>query len=155
LCFVAVGTDEQELLAELRREFPHAAIDARRSAALDPLLREACQVAEGQPLTGPIPVDIRGTAFQWRVWRALTQIPAGQTRTYTEVAQDIGAPTAVRAVARACATNPLALVVPCHRVIGAGGQLRGYRWGLAVKDTLIGAERRLAQTAGGREPGKA
>jgi AraC family transcriptional regulator of adaptative response/methylated-DNA-[protein]-cysteine methyltransferase len=87
-------------------------------------------------------VDIRGTAFQWRVWRALTEIPRGQTRTYTEVASAIGAPSSVRAVARACATNPVALVVPCHRVIGADGGLRGYRWGLPVKKTLIETESR-------------
>jgi AraC family transcriptional regulator of adaptative response/methylated-DNA-[protein]-cysteine methyltransferase len=87
-------------------------------------------------------VDVQGTAFQWRVWRALTSIPVGETRSYAELAQMIGAPRAVRAVARACATNRLALVVPCHRVVGTDGSLRGYRWGLDVKRELIARERR-------------
>ena len=88
-----------------------------------------------------LPVDIQGTAFQWRVWRALTSIPRGETQTYSDVARAIGSPSSVRAVARACATNPIALVVPCHRVIGTDGKLHGYRWGMDVKRTLLDAER--------------
>jgi len=87
------------------------------------------------------PVDVRGTAFQARVWRALQEIPAGQTRTYAQVATAIGEPTATRAVARACATNRVALAVPCHRVIRSDGSLAGYRWGLAVKTALLESER--------------
>ena len=98
-------------------------------------------VAEAKPLPAALPVDIRGTAFQWRVWRALTRIPRGSTRSYSEVAKTIGAPAAVRAVARACATNPLSLVVPCHRVVGRDGSLTGYRWGTDVKKALLERER--------------
>jgi AraC family transcriptional regulator of adaptative response/methylated-DNA-[protein]-cysteine methyltransferase len=89
-----------------------------------------------------LPVDVHGTAFQARVWSALREIPSGQTRTYTEVAAAIGKPTSVRAVARACATNPVALAIPCHRVIRSDGSLAGYRWGLAVKQSLLASEHR-------------
>ncbi len=89
---------------------------------------------------GALPLDVRGTAFQERVWRALAEIPAGETRTYTEVAEAIGAPRAARAVARACASNTLAVVVPCHRVVRAGGALSGYRWGVPRKRALIARE---------------
>ena len=84
---------------------------------------------------------MRGTAFQARVWSALREIPPGQTRTYSQVATAIGSPTAVRAVARACATNPVAVAIPCHRVIREDGDLAGYRWGLAVKRSLLASER--------------
>jgi AraC family transcriptional regulator of adaptative response/methylated-DNA-[protein]-cysteine methyltransferase len=89
-----------------------------------------------------VPLDIRGTAFQWRVWRALTRIPAGETRAYSRVAASIGRPEATRAVARACATNPISLVVPCHRVIGRDGSVTGYRWGTDVKTALLAKEGR-------------
>lgn len=88
-----------------------------------------------------LPIDVRGTAFQARVWDALRRIPPGQTRTYTEVANEISAPTSVRAVAAACARNPVALAIPCHRVLRADGGLAGYRWGLQVKEHLLAAER--------------
>jgi AraC family transcriptional regulator, regulatory protein of adaptative response / methylated-DNA-[protein]-cysteine methyltransferase len=87
-----------------------------------------------------LPLDVRGTAFQQRVWQALREIPAGQTMTYTEVAERIGAPTSVRAVAHACATNPAAVVIPCHRVIGKSGSLSGYRWGIERKRALLERE---------------
>ncbi|HZU10881.1 MAG TPA: methylated-DNA--[protein]-cysteine S-methyltransferase, partial [Pseudacidobacterium sp.] len=90
-----------------------------------------------------LPLDVRATAFQRRVWEALRRIPRGQTRTYSQIAKEIGQPTAVRAVARACATNPVAVVVPCHRVIGSDGTLTGYRWGLERKKKLL----ELEQTA--------
>ena len=88
-----------------------------------------------------VPLDAQATAFQQRVWAALREIPYGQTRSYSQVAAMIGAPSAVRAVARACATNPVALVVPCHRVVGAGGSLSGYRWGIDRKRVLLDRER--------------
>ena len=99
-------------------------------------LRALCA---GQPAAG-IPVDVHGTAFQARVWNALREIPAGQTRTYSEVAAAIGRPSAVRAVAHACASNPVALAIPCHRVIRADGSLAGYRWGIEVKESLLARE---------------
>lgn len=141
LCFVEVGPDDKALVKELRREFPRATIEAEASAALGPLLDAASAVAEARPIPAAVPVDIRGTAFQWRVWRALTRIPIGKTRAYSEVAASIGRPTSTRAVARACATNPLSLVVPCHRVVGRDGSVTGYRWGTGVKAQLLAEER--------------
>jgi AraC family transcriptional regulator of adaptative response/methylated-DNA-[protein]-cysteine methyltransferase len=141
LCFVEVGSDIPSLVAAVRAEFPAASIAQRPSPRLQPMLDAARAVALAIEVPPNVPLDIRGTAFQWRVWRALTEIPRGQTRTYTELARAIGAPSSVRAVARACATNPVSLVVPCHRVIGADGGLRGFRWGLEVKRKLIDTER--------------
>ena len=141
LCFVQVGDDEAMQRA-LREEFPFASIDPRPTRALRPLLNAAQAVASAKPLPPELPVDIRGTAFQWRVWRALTRIPRGQTRSYSDIARAIGSPSSVRAVARACATNPVALVVPCHRVVRADGDLAGYRWGTSVKKRLLSKEQR-------------
>jgi AraC family transcriptional regulator, regulatory protein of adaptative response / methylated-DNA-[protein]-cysteine methyltransferase len=152
LCFVQVGQRDGELLSMLKHEFPLADIDAMRSPSLEPLMAAARAVAETRPLPAQLPVDIRGTAFQWRVWRALTRIPRGSTRSYSDVAKAIGAPTAVRAVARACATNPIALVVPCHRVVGRDGSLTGYRWGMEIKQALLEREGR-AKSKGERVKG--
>jgi O-6-methylguanine DNA methyltransferase len=88
-----------------------------------------------------LPLDVRATAFQWRVWRALQAIAPGETRSYSDVARDIGQPSAVRAVARACATNPVCLVVPCHRVVAKDGGSGGYRWGVARKERLLQSEK--------------
>ena len=140
LCAVRAGASDQGLLRALREEFPHARIASAPAPELAPLVDAALAVARATDVPAHLPVDIRGTAFQWRVWRALTQIPRGETRTYTEVARAIGQPASVRAVARACATNPIALVVPCHRVLRADGHLGGYRWGLEMKDALLAAE---------------
>jgi AraC family transcriptional regulator of adaptative response/methylated-DNA-[protein]-cysteine methyltransferase len=141
LCFVELGGTQAGLLAALRKEFPLADISTSPAARLKPFAEAARAIARAERVTDSLPVDIRGTAFQWKVWRALTTIPPGQTWTYTELAAAIGQPSAVRAVARACATNPVSLVVPCHRVVGADGSLRGYRWGIEVKRALIDAER--------------
>lgn len=142
VCFVELGPRVADLLATLRAEFPLATIAPKRAPALRRLAAAARAAAEARPWPPDIPVDILGTAFQWRVWRALTKIPIGETRSYSEVARTIGAPRAVRAVARACATNPIALLVPCHRVVGSSGELRGYRWGLEVKRGILSRERR-------------
>jgi AraC family transcriptional regulator of adaptative response/methylated-DNA-[protein]-cysteine methyltransferase len=140
LSFVGVGRTDAALLDALGREFPHADIDVRSSGSLAPLARAARAVAEAKAVPETLPLDIRGTAFQWRVWRALTRIPRGETRSYAAVAAAIGRPNAVRAVARACATNPIALVVPCHRVVGTDGETGGYRWGAGKKRTLLRIE---------------
>ena len=142
LCFVQIGGADGQLKSQLREEFPLAEIDAARSASLDPWIDAALDVARAKPPRADLSVDIRGTAFQWRVWRALTRIPRGETRSYADVAKAIGRPTATRAVARACATNPIALVVPCHRVVRRDGAAGGYRWGAEVKDALLRRERR-------------
>jgi AraC family transcriptional regulator of adaptative response/methylated-DNA-[protein]-cysteine methyltransferase len=142
---VQIGASDAAMLDELRREFPRATISARPSARLRPLAEAAQAIAESRPMATELPLDIRGTAFQWRVWRALTSIPPGETRSYAALAASIGHPTAVRAVARACATNPLSLVIPCHRVIGTNGSLTGYRWGTQVKDELLTRERKTSR----------
>ncbi|MCC7010707.1 MAG: methylated-DNA--[protein]-cysteine S-methyltransferase [Acidobacteria bacterium] len=141
LCFVEVGRSVEPLLAELRREFPLAAIAGAPSDRLDDIAGAVLAVALGRDVRQDVPVDIQGTAFQWRVWRALTAIPRGTTVTYAALAASIGSPSSVRAVGRACATNPIALVVPCHRVIGSDGKLHGFRWGLDVKHALLETER--------------
>ena len=140
LCFVQIG-DAKEMQRALADEFPLAEIDVRPSTALRPMLRAAVAVASAKQIPVEFPVDIRGTAFQWRVWRELTRIPAGETRSYSDVARAIGKPSAVRAVARACATNPVALVVPCHRVVAKTGAPGGYRWGVSVKRALLTKEK--------------
>jgi AraC family transcriptional regulator of adaptative response/methylated-DNA-[protein]-cysteine methyltransferase len=142
LCFVAVGESDRALEASLRTEFPRAEITASATSRLRSLAAAARGAAEAKPVPASLPLDIRGTAFQWRVWRALTAIPSGHTRSYAQVAASIGAPAATRAVARACAANPIALVVPCHRVVPAAGGEGGYRWGTGVKREILDAERR-------------
>jgi AraC family transcriptional regulator of adaptative response/methylated-DNA-[protein]-cysteine methyltransferase len=139
VCAVKFGEDTV-LVAGLHAEFPRATLTVD-PPAVAPHVQRVLDHLEGRQARLDVPVDVQGTAFQERVWAALREIPYGQTRSYTEVAQMIGAPSAVRAVARACATNPVALAVPCHRVIGAGGQLSGYRWGIERKRTLLERER--------------
>jgi AraC family transcriptional regulator, regulatory protein of adaptative response / methylated-DNA-[protein]-cysteine methyltransferase len=144
LCFVEVGQDDATLVASLGHEFPRAEIAERPSPALAPLASVASAVAAAKRVPHTLSLDIRGTAFQWRVWRALTKIPRGETRSYSQVAAAIGRPRAVRAVASACAKNPVALVVPCHRVVPAGGGTGKYRWGAGVKQHLLDQEKRAA-----------
>jgi AraC family transcriptional regulator of adaptative response/methylated-DNA-[protein]-cysteine methyltransferase len=142
LCFVRIGDGNfSEMRAGLEKEFPLAEIDLKPSPALKPMLDAAIAAASAKQIPVEFPIDIRGTAFQWRVWRALTRIPRGETRSYSDVARAIGRPSAVRAVARACATNPVALVVPCHRVVSKTGVTGGYRWGAKVKKALLSKER--------------
>lgn len=137
LASVRIGS-EPELISEMRAEFPHAHLHRDDDAMRDVMAALGTLAAgEGAP---ELPMDVQGTAFQARVWNALRDIPSGQTRTYTEVAEAIGRPSSVRAVARACATNKVALAVPCHRVIRSDGDLAGYRWGLAVKQALLASE---------------
>jgi AraC family transcriptional regulator of adaptative response/methylated-DNA-[protein]-cysteine methyltransferase len=142
LCFVELGSSDRELMSALEAEFPSATVESRPSKDLGPFVQAALAVARATQVPKDVPLDIRGTAFQWRVWRALTGIPRGETRSYSEVAAAIGRPSAVRAVARACATNPISLVVPCHRVVGKDGAVTGYRWGVGVKKALLDKEKR-------------
>jgi AraC family transcriptional regulator, regulatory protein of adaptative response / methylated-DNA-[protein]-cysteine methyltransferase len=139
VCSVKLGDSPATLEADLRREFPAAAI-ASTPAVRREWIRGIVDRVSGAGTDATLPLDVRGTAFQWRVWRALQRIPAGETRSYADVARSIGRPTAVRAVARACATNPVCLVVPCHRVVAKSGRLGGYRWGAARKARLLSAE---------------
>ena len=142
LCWLALGGTAAEAEASLRAEFPLATL--RRDPSLAGLVESAVeQVVDASPGSGEdLALDLRGTAFQLRVWQALRAIPRGETRSYSELARELGHPKATRAVARACATNRVALVVPCHRVVGASGALTGYRWGVERKRQLLEAERR-------------
>jgi AraC family transcriptional regulator of adaptative response/methylated-DNA-[protein]-cysteine methyltransferase len=140
ICAVKIGADDRALERELRAELPLATI-GRGDAQLDGWIASLVDsLAPGAP-DPRLPTDVRATAFQRLVWRELTRIPRGATRTYQEIAKRIGRPTAVRAVANACAANPVALVVPCHRVVRGDGAAGGYRWGRDRKRALLEAER--------------
>jgi len=140
VCAVSIADTDDAHEAFLRSEFPAAEL-VREDAALAMWLGELLKAAAGEPHLS-LPLDVRATAFQRRVWEELQRIPRGETRTYRELARAIGEPTATRAVARACATNPTAVLVPCHRVIGSDGKLRGYRWGVERKQQLLDAEKK-------------
>jgi AraC family transcriptional regulator of adaptative response/methylated-DNA-[protein]-cysteine methyltransferase len=140
VCAVAMGASDAELAALLSREYPAATI-VNDAGALSDWSRAIVAHLAGRSPRLDLPLDVQATAFQWQVWQALAAIPYGETRTYAEVAAAIGRPRAVRAVARACATNPVALAVPCHRVVPAAGGEGGYRWGAERKKALLARER--------------
>lgn len=143
LCFVEFGTSEDQLTGALRREYPSAQLSPVRKPwpeALSQWVRSLEQYLEGAQPNLDLPLDIRATAFQMRVWRYLQSIPYGETKSYKSVAEGIGHPAAARAVASACASNRIALVIPCHRVIRGTGEPGGYRWGLKRKRALLAAE---------------
>jgi AraC family transcriptional regulator of adaptative response/methylated-DNA-[protein]-cysteine methyltransferase len=142
VCAVSMGTSDQELERALSREFPKAAL-RRDAGGLARWTKAILGHLAGRQPRLDLPLDVRATAFQWQVWTALAAIPYGQTRSYAEVAASIGRPSAVRAVARACAANPVALAIPCHRVVPAAGGPGGYRWGAARKTALLAAEHRI------------
>ena len=137
---VYLGGAENTLLAELREEYPRAEI-VPAAESYQRWVGEIVGQIEGRRASLELPLDVQGTAFQRRVWQELQKIPRGATRTYTQIARSMGRPRAVRAVARACATNPVSIVVPCHRVIRGDGKLAGYRWGLSRKEQLLAVER--------------
>ncbi len=140
VCAVSLGDADEPLEAALRQEYPAALIE-RDESALGQWVETILQYLAGQQPQLDLPVDVQATAFQWQVWQALRAIPVGETRSYSEVAQAIGQPTAARAVARACATNPVSLVIPCHRVVREDGSPGGYRWGLERKRILLAQEK--------------
>jgi len=144
LSAVYMGRSDAELTATLRREYPEAQI-SRNPAGVSRWVRRILRHLAGRDPQLDLPLDIQGTAFQRRVWEALQRIPYGETRSYTEVARELGRPQARRAVARACATNPVSLVIPCHRVIRGDGGLGGYGGGIERKKTLLEQERRVAK----------
>jgi AraC family transcriptional regulator of adaptative response/methylated-DNA-[protein]-cysteine methyltransferase len=142
LCAIALGEDAQALQAELAREFPKATlrhVADGRDEFLAPRVREVAKLLSGKP--GKLDIELIGTAFQQRVWQALMKIPRGQTKSYAELAGALGLPRGARAIARACAQNRLAVVVPCHRIVRGDGSLGGYRWGLPRKEALLKSER--------------
>jgi AraC family transcriptional regulator of adaptative response/methylated-DNA-[protein]-cysteine methyltransferase len=150
LCSVRLGHETETLASDLRAEFPHAAL-ARDDAALTDVASIVSDLANGRwrPEADTLPLDVHATAFRRRVWEALRRIPFGETRSYGEIAAEVGAPGAARAVGTACARNPIPVVVPCHRVVGSDGSLHGYAYGLARKRQLLDAE------ASGVAPGAA
>jgi AraC family transcriptional regulator of adaptative response/methylated-DNA-[protein]-cysteine methyltransferase len=139
VCAVKLGDRDDRLEAELRREYPAAMVARDRSAMSKWVSAILAHLAGRQPHLD-LPLDVRATAFQWKVWRYLQAIPYGDTRAYSEVARGIGKSTATRAVARACATNPVCLLIPCHRVVQKDGGLAGYRWGVERKRKLLQRE---------------
>ena len=158
VCSTKLGDDPSELSAELRREFPaalHQQDDGRLKAWVDEIL----SYLDGSQRGLDLPLDVRATAFQWRVWQLLQSIPYGETRTYQDMSLELGlGAKAARAVGRACASNPVSLIVPCHRAHRKDGGLAGYRWGLPRKEALLALERRTAlagnqEESGGHDPG--
>jgi AraC family transcriptional regulator, regulatory protein of adaptative response / methylated-DNA-[protein]-cysteine methyltransferase len=147
VCAVSFGDDADALQAALRAEYPAADVD-RDDAALGEWAAAIAEFAGGQTAALDLPLDLRATAFQLRVWRALREIPVGATRTYAEVAESIGQPSAARAVARACASNRVALAIPCHRVVPAAGGVGGYRWGSDRKRRLLDQEHAAEESSG-------
>ena len=151
ICAVKLGDDTDALLAELQQEFRAATLvcvafgdDSPETPGLEEWAAAILEYLGGRLTKIDLPLDVLATAFQWRVWRRLQAIPAGETLTYQEMAGDLGQPTASRAVGRACATNPVAPIVPCHRAVRKDGGLAGYRWGLHRKEALIEMERQQA-----------
>jgi AraC family transcriptional regulator, regulatory protein of adaptative response / methylated-DNA-[protein]-cysteine methyltransferase len=143
ICSIAFGQDDKELVEGLRENFSKAQLVPAKGNTgwlADAVAFVTSQLGE-HPLAATFPLDVRATAFQQRVWKALQAIPRGETRSYSELALQLGSPTASRAVAGACGANPVAVVVPCHRVVGKDGSLTGYRWGLNRKRRLLEAEK--------------
>lgn len=144
ICAIALGDSADALRAELQANFPKAQI-AESDRAFEQWVAQVLSLIETPQPAGDLPLDIQGTAFQQQIWQTLQAIPPGTTVSYGDLAQRIGNPRAVRAVARACASNRLAVVVPCHRVVGSNGDLRGYRWGRDRKQALLDKEAASAQ----------
>jgi AraC family transcriptional regulator of adaptative response/methylated-DNA-[protein]-cysteine methyltransferase len=143
VCAITLGDDPDALVHELEDHFPKAKLIGG-DKAFEKLVATVVGFVEAPNAGLALPLDVRGTAFQHQVWRALRDIPAGSTATYAEIAARIGRPKAVRAVAQACATNPVAVAIPCHRVVRTDGALSGYRWGIARKRVLLKLERKRA-----------
>lgn len=141
VCAILLGDDAAALERSLAQQFPRAA-RVPATGAMAAVVGRVVALVEDPARPVRLPLDLRGTAFQLRVWEALTRIPAGRTMSYAELAAAVGAPSAARAVARACATNHLAVAIPCHRVIRGDGDLSGYRWGIERKRALLARERR-------------
>ena len=139
VCAISLGDDPDALLREVQERFPRAEL-VGGDAAFERLVARVVGLLEAPNIGIDLPLDVRGTAFQQRVWQALRRIPAGQTASYAQIADAIGAPRAVRAVAGACAANTLAVAIPCHRVVRSDGGISGYRWGVARKRELLERE---------------
>ena len=142
MCAIALGDDRRALRCDLLERFPCAEY-APKDRALQKLIADVTACVRNPFMSPTLSLDLGGTVFQQKVWQALCKIPVGQTATYAHIARRIGRPRAVRAVAQACAANPVAVVVPCHRVVRSDGSLSGYRWGVQRKALLLQRERSL------------
>ncbi len=145
VCFVSLGERDGPLVAALEGEFPEAESIERDDARVGPSLDALVAYLSGETPHVDLPLDIQATAFQRRVWQELIAIPCGETRSYSEIARSLGLPNGQRAVGRACATNPVSLIIPCHRALRENGALGGYRWGLKRKRALLEHEIALAE----------
>jgi len=143
LCAILLGDSPQAVTRELRERFPDAQL-TREPGQVSSSLRQVIDLVDGRRTALDLPLDPAGTEFQQLVWRALRRIPPGSTASYRDIARRIDAPTSFRAVAQACGANPLALAIPCHRVVRSDGGLSGYRWGVARKRALLDNERKRA-----------
>lgn len=143
VCFVALGEHESTLAQGLEAEFPAAEEITRNDGALAATVESLVAYLDGRSPHVDLPLDVRATAFQRRVWQELLAIPPGETRSYSQIAESLGLPKGQRAVGRACATNPVSLLIPCHRALRADGNLGGYRWGLGRKQALLTLEAAL------------
>lgn len=150
ICAVLLGDDPQLLVEDLEARFPKAEL-FRGDGEFDQVVSTVIEFVTSPTQNQSLPLDIRGTAFQHRVWEALRQIPPGATATYTDIAHRIGQPSAVRAVAHACAANALAVIIPCHRVVRSDGTLSGYRWGIERKSKLLLREQESQSSSGVEE----
>lgn len=151
ICAVLLGDNSQTLIDDLHTRFPNSEV-VSGGDPFDQVIAAVVELVSAPTKAWNLPLDICGTAFQHRVWDALRQIPPGSTATYTEIARQIGRPTAVRAVAQACASNAMAVAIPCHRVVRTDGSLAGYRWGIARKRELLRRERDATGSSGKDEP---
>jgi AraC family transcriptional regulator of adaptative response/methylated-DNA-[protein]-cysteine methyltransferase len=139
ICAIALGDDPKALVSDLRKRFRRAVL-AEGGAGVERLLAQVSSLIEAPARGLDLELDTQGTDFQRRVWEALRKIPAGKTASYTDIARRIGAPSSVRAVAQACGANPIAVAIPCHRVVRSDGDLSGYRWGVGRKRILLERE---------------
>ena len=159
VCAVSLGDSYDQLEKRLRDEFPRAVIESDEDGSLAALAGRVLAHVHGEGPAHDLPLDVRGTAFQQLVWRTLLSIPSGETRSYAQVAAAIGQPTAMRAVAQACAANPVAIVIPCHRVVRSDGALGGYAGGVERKERLLaieaGGRRTVSRTSSGRRARRA
>ena len=139
ICAVCIGSSDEAVEAALKEDYSAANLN-RNDEGMEKWATQFLKYFDGQRFAMDLPIDVQATAFQWKVWRAIQSIPYGGTASYSSLAESLGEPSAARAVARACATNPVAIVIPCHRVVGKDGGLHGYRWGMKTKRSLLSLE---------------
>jgi AraC family transcriptional regulator, regulatory protein of adaptative response / methylated-DNA-[protein]-cysteine methyltransferase len=145
ICAVCMGASDEAVESALKEDY-YAADLYRNDRQMEKWAEQFSRYFDGKEFPQDLPIDVQATAFQWKVWKHIQSIPYGRTMTYSQIAEELGEPRAVRAVANACATNHLALLIPCHRVVGKSGDLRGYKWGLKRKKALLSMEKQSNRT---------